>query len=252
LIACTFGGLKFGSPLLYGKLESRGQEGVGSGSPLPRSPSKLRHNVSCDGGEGSESRQLLASYNDEDIYLFNSSHSDGAQYIKRYKGHRNNATVKGVNFYGPTSEFVVSGSDCGHIFLWDKSSCQIVQFMDGDKGGVVNCLEPHPHLPVLATSGLDYDVKVWLPTSKEPTELDGLKEVIKKNKRERDEDSLHHADLFDNHMLWFLMHHLRQRGHRRRRRDQATGDNESDDSPSTSDSSDDDEEGPDRVQCIPS
>ncbi|NWR40662.1 DCAF8 factor, partial [Tachuris rubrigastra] len=34
--------------------------------------------------------ELLASYNDEDIYLFNSCHSDGAQYIKRYKGHRNN------------------------------------------------------------------------------------------------------------------------------------------------------------------
>ncbi|PNJ57001.1 DCAF8 isoform 8, partial [Pongo abelii] len=72
----------------------------------------------------------------EDIYLFNSSHSDGAQYVKRYKGHRNNATVKGVNFYGPKSEFVVSGSDCGHIFLWEKSSCQIIQFMEGDKGGV--------------------------------------------------------------------------------------------------------------------
>ncbi|XP_056400942.1 DDB1- and CUL4-associated factor 8 [Hyla sarda] len=215
--------------------------------------SEAKANITClvyshDGTE------LLASYNDEDIYLFNSSHSDGAQYIKRYKGHRNNATVKGVNFYGPKSEFVVSGSDCGHIFLWEKSSCQIVQFMDGDKGGVVNCLEPHPHLPVLATSGLDYDVKIWLPTAKDPTELDGVKEVIKKNKRERDEDSLHHADLFDNHMLWFLMHHLRQRGHHRRRRDPGlnTTDADSDDSPSTSDSSDDDEEGPDRVQCIPS
>uniref|UniRef100_F6ZDH5 DDB1- and CUL4-associated factor 8 n=1 Tax=Xenopus tropicalis TaxID=8364 RepID=F6ZDH5_XENTR len=215
--------------------------------------SEAKANITClvYSHDGSE---LLASYNDEDIYLFNSSHSDGAEYIKRYKGHRNNATVKGVNFYGPRSEFVVSGSDCGHIFLWEKSSCQIVQFMDGDKGGVVNCLEPHPHLPVLATSGLDYDVKIWLPTAKEPTELNGLKEVIKKNKRERDEDSLHHTDLFDNHMLWFLMHHLRQRGQRRRRRDAGlgAGDADSDDSPSSSDSSDDDEDGPDRVQCIPS
>lgn len=36
--------------------------------------------------------ELLASYNDEDIYLFDSDHSDGADYHKRYKGHRNNAT----------------------------------------------------------------------------------------------------------------------------------------------------------------
>ena len=36
--------------------------------------------------------ELLASYNDEDIYLFDSNHSDGADYLRRYKGHRNNAT----------------------------------------------------------------------------------------------------------------------------------------------------------------
>lgn len=46
--------------------------------------------------------------------------------------------VKGVNFYGPCSEFVVSGSDCGHIYLWDKYSARIVQFMEGDRGGVVS------------------------------------------------------------------------------------------------------------------
>lgn len=36
--------------------------------------------------------ELLASYNDEDIYLFDSNHSDGADYRRKYKGHRNNAT----------------------------------------------------------------------------------------------------------------------------------------------------------------
>ncbi|XP_058684746.1 DDB1- and CUL4-associated factor 8 isoform X1 [Poecile atricapillus] len=212
--------------------------------------SESKANITClvYSHDGSE---LLASYNDEDIYLFDSAHSDGAQYSRRYKGHRNNATVKGVNFYGPKSEFVVSGSDCGHIFLWEKSSCQIVQFMEGDKGGVVNCLEPHPHLPVLATSGLDHDVKIWAPTAEAPTELRGLKEVIKKNKVERDEDSLHHTDMFDSHMLWFLMHHLRQRRHHRRRREPGA-DSPSDDSGSSSDTSDDEEEGPDRVQCMPS
>lgn len=40
--------------------------------------------------------ELLASYNDEDIYLFDSNHSDGADYRRRYKGHRNNAT--GIKF----------------------------------------------------------------------------------------------------------------------------------------------------------
>ncbi|XP_047620117.1 DDB1- and CUL4-associated factor 8-like [Phacochoerus africanus] len=218
------------------------------------------HLVSCDSKANitglvysHDGTELLASYNDEDIYLFDSSHCDGAQYVKRYKGHRNNATVKGVNFYGPRSEFVVSGSDCGHIFLWEKSSCQIVQFMEGDKGGTINCLEPHPYLPVMATSGLDHDAKIWAPTAKTTTGLIGLKNVIKKNKQERDEDSLHHIDLFDSHMLRFLMRHLTQRGHHQHWRDPEVGvmDADLDESSSTSDTSEE-EDNQDEMQCLPS
>ncbi|MBN3295621.1 DCAF8 factor, partial [Amia calva] len=214
--------------------------------------SESKTNITClvyshDGTE------LLASYNDEDIYLFDTSHSDGADFHRKYKGHRNNATVKGVNFYGPHSEFVVSGSDCGHIYLWDKNSAQVVQFMEGDKGGVVNCLEPHPHLPVLATSGLDHDVKIWAPTAETPTGLRGLKEVMKKNKRERDEDGVRHGDQYDTQLLWFLMRHMRQRRPQRSRRGEGGGgDGDSDESWSSADSSDEEDMGPDHVQCMSS
>lgn len=47
--------------------------------------------------------------------------------------------MKGVNFYGPKSEYVVSGSDCGNVFLWDKKSTSIVQCLTGDHEGVVSC-----------------------------------------------------------------------------------------------------------------
>ncbi|RVE62117.1 hypothetical protein OJAV_G00177480 [Oryzias javanicus] len=212
-------------------------------------PSESKTNITClvyshDGTE------LLASYNDEDIYLFDSNHSDGADYLRRYKGHRNNATVKGVNFYGPCSEFVVSGSDCGHIYLWDKFSARIVQFMEGDRGGVVNCLEPHPHLPGMATSGLDHDIKLWAPTAENTTLLKGLKEVMKKNKRERDEDGVRHGDQYDTQLLWFLMRHMRNRRPPRTRREGADAD--TDESWSSPDSSDEEEGGPDHVQCMSS
>lgn len=36
--------------------------------------------------------EVMGSYNDEDIYLFDNTHSDGADYIHKYRGHRNNAT----------------------------------------------------------------------------------------------------------------------------------------------------------------
>ena len=45
--------------------------------------------------------------------------------------------MKGVNFYGPHSEYIISGSDCGNIFLWDRETEKIVQFFHGDEGGVV-------------------------------------------------------------------------------------------------------------------
>ena len=46
--------------------------------------------------------------------------------------------VKGVNFYGPKSEFIVSGSDCGNVLLWEKQSEKVVQYFSGDEGGVVS------------------------------------------------------------------------------------------------------------------
>lgn len=36
--------------------------------------------------------EILATYNDEDIYLFDARHSDGADAIHQYRGHRNNHT----------------------------------------------------------------------------------------------------------------------------------------------------------------
>ncbi|XP_054422331.1 DDB1- and CUL4-associated factor 8-like [Pteronotus mesoamericanus] len=232
------------------------------------------HLANCDGKVNitclvysHDGTELLASYTDEDIYLFHTSSCDGAQYVKKYKGHRNNATVKGVNFYGPRSEFVVSGSDGGHIFLWEKSSCQVVQLLEGgDRAGTVNCVEPHPYLPVMATSGLDHDAKIWAPTAKDATQLLGLKDLIKKNKQERDTEGLGHSDVFDTNLLSFLMHHLTYRNYRRHVTPRVPnpvglGEAESDESSSSSVVSEDegeDEEYQDqgqyqgRMQCLPS
>ncbi|XP_022086042.1 DDB1- and CUL4-associated factor 8-like [Acanthaster planci] len=212
--------------------------------------SETRANVTCC-VYSYNGREILASYNDEDIYLFDSTHSDGAESVHCYKGHRNNQTVKGVNFYGPQSQFVVSGSDCGNIFLWEKNTEKIVQYMKGDVQGVVNCLESHPSSAVLATSGLDHDVKIWMPTSAEPTQLEGLKQTMYSNRREREEERSREPDMIDGHMLMFLMHHLRRRARRQARE---AGEMDSDSSSSDSDSSEDDEEGlpHERSQCAPS
>ena len=40
----------------------------------------------------SNGSEVVASYNDDDIFLFDTRHSDGAEYVHKYEGHRNSAT----------------------------------------------------------------------------------------------------------------------------------------------------------------
>ncbi|XP_012219313.1 DDB1- and CUL4-associated factor 8 [Linepithema humile] len=180
--------------------------------------------------------EILASYNDEDIYLFDRLMSSRVDYAHRYQGHRNSATVKGVNFFGPKSEYVISGSDCGNIFIWDKNTEAVVQWMAGDKQGVVNCLEGHPHIPILATSGLDYDVKIWAPSCAEPPMMKSFANCVKSNARNREQE--HVPDTFDGQLLWILLRHIR---HRERVRNPYTP-YEHDDSNRDEDDNDDDDD----------
>ncbi|KQS43113.1 DDB1- and CUL4-associated factor 8 [Drosophila erecta] len=136
--------------------------------------------------------EILASYSDAGIYLFDSRNNQPGEYLHCYQGHINSRTIKGVNFFGPRSEYIVSGSDCGNIFFWDRNTEAIINYMKGDHAGVVNCLEPHPWMPVLATSGLEHDVKIWTPNGPErkvPDE-DSLKQTLQRNFRRNLVDSV--------------------------------------------------------------
>ncbi|GAB0094585.1 DDB1- and CUL4-associated factor 8 [Sergentomyia squamirostris] len=157
--------------------------------------------------------EILASYSDEDIYLFDNKYQTPGSYLHKYQGHDNSSTIKGVNFFGPRSEFVMSGSDCGNCFFWDKDSETIVQWMAGDEAGVVNVLEPHPSFPILATSGLDHDVKVWMPSNENEPKLEGLKKCVHRNLTCR---SVVCEDIFDDRMISFF---VRQCLRNRRERD---------------------------------
>jgi len=225
-----------------------------------RSGSEFKAHVTCsvfsDDGE-----EILGSYNDEDIYLFNTSDPEGSSHKNQYQGHRNSATVKGVNFYGSHSEYVVSGSDCGNIFIWDKNTEAIVRLMHGDEGGVVNVLEPHPSLPVLATSGLDDDVKIWISGPELEQESinkrqEYIRRTIQKNLSDREDQRSSEADPLDGQMLWVLWRHIRRAERRRREAASARGEGENgsdnDSSDDDDDSTDNDDDGPRGRMCTQS
>ncbi|KAG5330816.1 DCAF6 factor, partial [Acromyrmex heyeri] len=97
---------------------------------------------------------------------------------RKYMGHRNARTmIKEANFWG--NDFVMSGSDCGHVFVWERDTARLCMLLEADQH-VVNCLQPHPYLPMLATSGIDYDVKLWAPVNDEPNFDEKFAEDLKK------------------------------------------------------------------------
>ncbi|XP_015834612.2 DDB1- and CUL4-associated factor 8 isoform X2 [Tribolium castaneum] len=175
-------------------------------TPFAKAKNHRNYHVTCAvyNHNGSE---ILASYSESDVFLFDVNDTEPGKFIHQYQGHKNGATIKGVNFFGPKSEFVVSGSDCGHIYFWERNSEALVQWLLADDNGVVNCLEPHPQLPFICTSGLDWDVKVWVPSCEVEPKMEGLSDTIKDNLKMK----LGHegTEFNENRMLWILWRHLR-------------------------------------------
>lgn len=124
--------------------------------------------------------KLLISYNDDDLYV---CQTNTCEIIHRYRGHRNKYTIKNCAWFG--DNYVMSGSDDGHIYGWDLNSEHIVCFLEADEN-VVNCINKHPSLPILASSGFDFNVKIWEPTSDVwPQTMRGIKPQICKNNLRR-------------------------------------------------------------------
>ena len=63
-----------------------------------------------------------------------------SSHTRVYRGHCNIKTVKDVNFFGLNDEYVVSGSDSGHLFIWDRKSASLVNILEGDSE-VVNVIQ---------------------------------------------------------------------------------------------------------------
>jgi nuclear receptor interaction protein len=73
------------------------------------------------------------------------SHVPASPHTRIYTGHCNVRTVKDVNFFGQQDEYVVSGSDCGHLFVWDRKTANLVNILEGD-GEVVNVVQGQSNL----------------------------------------------------------------------------------------------------------
>lgn len=139
-------------------------------------------------------RQMVASFQGDQVYTFDFYNSsgrttDGCRAVMG--GHTNYATfLKSVHFFGPNDEYVVSGSDTGHIWIWGSKPCGLPiihvpsapgqggQFQQVTLCPLINLLKadgrtcngavPHPTEPILVSYGIDSDAKLW--AVRDPTE----------------------------------------------------------------------------------
>lgn len=165
---------------------------------------------SDEGSDEARSCKKSENYGDE---------SYGSDYVKqKYMGHRNARTmIKEANFWG--NDFVMSGSDCGHVFVWEKATAKLCMLLEADHH-VVNCLQPHPYLPLLVTAGTDYDVKLWAPINEESGFDEKFAEDLKKRNAimlEQTRDTMTVPASFMIRMLACLNHIRRGRGRNRGR-----------------------------------
>lgn len=79
--------------------------------------------------------------------------SAAKDYKEWFVGHCNTTTdIKEANFFGNDGKYIVAGSDDGHFFVWHRPSNMITSVYKADTT-IVNCVQPHPYVCLMATSG---------------------------------------------------------------------------------------------------
>lgn len=93
-------------------------------------------------------------------------------YLHRFVGGANYQTdIKEANFFGSRDQYIVAGSDCGHMFIWNRDTCKIQGVWKADNH-ILNIVQPHPNQFLLASSGIDDDIRIWQPLLERPEDVE--------------------------------------------------------------------------------
>ncbi|PRQ28925.1 putative transcription factor WD40-like family [Rosa chinensis] len=91
-----------------------------------------------------KSGELAVKYYNDLIYLFNKNMEDNGK-PQVFLGHRNRDTITGVSFLGPNDDYVMSGSMCGHVFIWKKKEAKVILVIKDTSVQI----GPHTNLPII-------------------------------------------------------------------------------------------------------
>lgn len=126
-----------------------------------RSYSSLAQNEDIRNYNGTHS---LPAYSPNDLWEADKDSSFLTQkYEQRFVGASNvTSDLKESCFLGSNSEYIVGASDDGRLYIWDRYNGETLCCWEAD-ADILNCVQVHPSLPLLATSGLDEVIQIWGP-----------------------------------------------------------------------------------------
>lgn len=120
--------------------------------------------------------QLLANFRCEDMVVFDGYkaiqegfHGLSTEYVvQTYTGRENVQTIAKEARFIFGGNYILSGGDCGGIYIWDVKHSEPVRRLHADRC-CVNCVLPHGSLPYILSSGIDDEIKMWdISTERKP------------------------------------------------------------------------------------
>ncbi|MGK3756308.1 MAG: tetratricopeptide (TPR) repeat protein, partial [Bacillariaceae sp.] len=110
--------------------------------------------------------------NDETLYPWGKGKRILPELKVQYGAHLNRFTfLKNATYAGPRDEYICTGSDSGHAWIYEKATGAVVSFWKADQS-TCNGVVPHPTLPIFVTYGIDSTAKLWRSTTPVDPEVD--------------------------------------------------------------------------------
>ena len=125
-------------------------------SEIPELKEKIETAMTKQTKENKNGKEQTQSIN----YRGYANQMDSFDYSQRFVGSKNSATdIKEANFIGYHGNYIAAGSDDGFVYIWEKSTANLVLGFQGDQS-IVNCVQWNPQFPMLALSGIESSIKI--------------------------------------------------------------------------------------------
>ncbi|KAJ1388005.1 WD40/YVTN repeat-like-containing domain superfamily [Sesbania bispinosa] len=106
-----------------------------------------------------DNKFLLVNLLNQEIHLWNIE--GNPKLVGKYKGHRRARFVIRSCFGGLKQAFIASGSEDSQVYIWHRSSGELIETLQGHSGAV-NCVSWNPANPhMLASASDDRTIRIW-------------------------------------------------------------------------------------------